>query len=143
MSAVLFGLVLNVAGSIVIAAPDFPRVNEYMTPKELRTVVSRLEDGETVEKGDVGFEKLISIMEEITPRLPQDAECLAISLGLTPYGNPKLKGDFGLSSAESPRNDLVEWRIVKQELKERRNMVRYLGLGLFLSGFVLQAIPHL
>lgn len=143
MSAVLYGLALNFVGSIIIAFPDFPVLNKYMTPKELREVLSRLEDRKTVKKGDVGFSKLISVVEVITPRLEEDKECLAVSLGPTPYGNPKLKGDFGHSSSPSPRSDLVEWRIVKQEVKERRDIFRYCGLILFLLGFVLQALPHL
>ena len=142
MPAELWGLVLNIIGGVVIAAPDLPGLNKYMTPKDLRIILSRLENGETVENETDGFYELISIINGVVNRIPQRKTCVAVQLGHTPYGNPKVKGQFESDDADLPRNDLVEWRIMKQELERRRDKFRYVGLFLFLSGFVLQLVPY-
>ena len=142
MSIVAWGLGLNVLGTVLIALPDLPRVNKWTTPKELRIIISQLEEGEMIEQGDTGFSRLMKIAEQNCRRLPQSKDCIAVSLGLEPYGNPKLKGDFGLSSSPYPRNDLIEWRILKEEVKTRRNTFRYFGLAIFSLGFILQLKPY-
>lgn len=139
MNPSFVGLILNITGAIIIAFPDFPGLKEYMTPKNLRVVTSRLENGETVEKGDTGFSQLVEIINDIVNRIHSEKICVAIQLGGSPYGNPIVKGQFETDTGNIPRTELIEWRVLKHELEKRRDKVRWIGLLFVLSGACLQA----
>lgn len=107
------GLVLNILDGIVIALPDFPLVKEYMTPPSLREIISRLENDEIVEEGDRGYQSLLNVVDNVVVKLDRPSDCVAVSLGSTPYGNPMIKGQFESDSVDFPRNELVEWIVFK------------------------------
>lgn len=127
----------------MISAPDLPIVKQHMTPKDLRVIISRLENNEVVKKEADGFYKLVDAIDDVVDRIPSRKTCIAVQLGDTPYGNPMVKGQFKSDSVDFPRTDLIEWRVLRQELARRRDKFRYIGLSLFLLGFLFQALSYL
>jgi hypothetical protein len=60
------GLVLDIVGAGVIAAPDIPRLNRFSRYGRLRIGREKLESGGVV-RGEMGFEEIEAILEDLDP----------------------------------------------------------------------------
>jgi len=135
------GLVLNVTGAVVIALPDIPQLERYSTPSKLRNARDCLEKEGEIRSHQNGFDEIIDLIDEHTPRIPRDRRIQVIRTGHEPYGNPHLLAGFDDDpDNKPPKYWLTRWVTLSQWISEEQDKIRTEGMVILLLGFTLQLL---
>ena len=154
------GLVCDIFGAILLAAPDVDLLSKKFEFGRLRYARDRMESG-GIQQGETGFESLLDIIKAVDPAAEASAEAIndevveIIVDRRTGFATSKADFQWGEEYVEARYEDEANWdeadmvpvgevyRRIREEATPEATRVRAIGLLLLAGGFSLQLVGNI